>query len=83
MLSIVASDHSSVVCFVVVVVVLVLVGTAAGRDIEVVVCSVVVVFDTVSEPQPASKAAPVMRTAPVSTRRREVARVMMLLRCQH
>jgi hypothetical protein len=57
-----------VFCFVIVVVVVLVVLATAGRGMEVVVCSVVVVLDTVSELQPGSKAAPVTRTAPIRRR---------------
>jgi len=75
----VAQDQSSDFCCVVVVVLVVV--AVAGRGADVVVCSVVVVFlETVSEPQLASMAAPVMRIAPSRMRLREVVMVMIFLR---
>jgi hypothetical protein len=62
--------------------VVVVVVVVAGRGTEVVVRSVVVDFDTVSEPQAASKAAPVKKTAPNRKRMGDLVVVIILLRCR-
>jgi hypothetical protein len=67
-------DQSSLFFSIVVVVVV----AVAGRGMDVVVvCSVVLVVDTVSEPQALSRVAPVITTAPNRKEMRDVVLVML------